>query len=100
MTREAAGILYGRFVRGGFVFHDLRRTFVTLLSDAGERDKIIMSLTGHATISMLHRYDRPTPERKQKAVDSLPSVRESITKSINIEIEKGPSVEEPYPVTT
>jgi integrase len=92
---KKAGIPYGRFVRGGFILHDLRRTFVTLLSDAGQRDKVIMALSGHSTARMLRRYDRPTPERKRKAIDTLPSVRRSITKSIKSKEEEGPSEEGP-----
>jgi integrase len=96
----SAGILYGRFVRGGFVLHDLRRTFVTYLADAGERDKVIMALAGHVTPSMLLRYDRPSPERKQKAVNLLPSVPAGITKSINTQTEEGPPQDDPSSITT
>ena len=90
---EKAGIPYGRFVRNGFVLHDLRRTFVTLLSDAGQRDKVIMALSGHSTARMLLRYDRATPARKREAIASLPSVRLNITKSINSQKNEGPSEE-------
>jgi hypothetical protein len=76
------------------VLHDLRRTFVTYLGDAGQRQKVVMAIAGQ-TAPMNLRYDRPTPKSKHNAVKQLPSFRESITKSINIETKEGPSEEGP-----
>ena len=44
----AAGIKYGRNVKGGFVFHDLRHTFNTNMRKAGVDETVIMSITGHS----------------------------------------------------
>ena len=68
------------------------------LGEAGQRQKVVMAIAGQ-TAPMNLRYDRPTPESKHKAVNQLPSFRESITKSINIRKEEGPSEEEPSSLT-
>lgn len=52
-----AGIIYGRFVEGGFIFHDLRHTFNTNMRKAGIDDTVIMKITGHSTREMFTRYN-------------------------------------------
>lgn len=91
----AAGILYGRDVEGGFVLHDLRRTFATYMADAGHRGRVIQAVAGWLSPEMLDRYDCPTPVTKQKAVDSLPSLPGGITRGINMHKEEDPSEEGP-----
>jgi integrase len=54
---EKAGILYGRFVKDGFVFHDLRHTFNTYMRKAGIAESVIMDITGHSTREMFDRYN-------------------------------------------
>ena len=54
---KGAGISYGRFEKGGFVFHDLRHTFNTNLRRAGVAESVIMSITGHSTREMFDRYN-------------------------------------------
>jgi integrase len=54
---KAAGIKYGRFVKGGFVFHDLRHTFNTNMRKAGIAESVIMKITGHSTREMFDRYN-------------------------------------------
>jgi integrase len=54
---ERAGILYGRFVKGGFIFHDLRHTFNTNMRKAGVPESVIMKITGHSTREMFDRYN-------------------------------------------
>ncbi|CAB5119498.1 Mobile element protein [Olavius algarvensis associated proteobacterium Delta 3] len=52
-----AKVVYGRFERGGFVFHDLRHTFNTNMRKAGVTDSVIMEITGHSTREMFDRYN-------------------------------------------
>jgi integrase len=52
-----AKIKYGRFVDGGFIFHDLRHTFNTNMRKAGIDDTVIMDITGHSTRVMFTRYN-------------------------------------------
>ena len=47
-----AGIIYGRFEKNGFVFHDLRHSFVTFMRKAGVPESVIMEITGHSTQQM------------------------------------------------
>jgi len=54
---EKAGIQYGRFVKDGFVFHDLRHTFNTYMRKAGVAESVIMDITGHSTREMFDRYN-------------------------------------------
>lgn len=68
---ESAKIIYGRDVRGGFVFHDLRRTSVTYLRRAGIDIENVCSITGHSPIVMLKVYSKTNVESQQRAVDAL-----------------------------
>ncbi len=52
--------------------HDLRHNFTSQLQAAGVSDSIIMSITGHKTHVMLHRYSHANDEHKRKALDTLP----------------------------
>jgi len=52
-----AKITYGRFVKDGFVFHDLRHTFNTYMRKSGVPQSVIMKITGHSTDEMFRRYD-------------------------------------------
>ena len=50
-----AGITWGRDVEGGFIFHDLRHTFVTDARKAGMDRTVRMNITGHAISDMDQR---------------------------------------------
>jgi integrase len=52
--------------------HDLRHNFTSLLQAQGVSDSIIMSITGHKTHVMLHRYSHSNDSIRLKAVDGLP----------------------------
>jgi integrase len=65
---KAAGIKYGRNVKDGFVFHDLRHTFNTNMRKAGVAESVIMKITGHSTREMFDRYDTVDGEDTRKAV--------------------------------
>ena len=53
--------------------HDLRHNFTSQLQAAGVSDSIIMSITGHKTHVMLHRYSHANDEHKRKALEELPN---------------------------
>lgn len=68
---KAAKIPYGRFVKDGFIFHDLRHTFNTYMRKAGVPESVIMEITGHSTRSMFDRYNTIDLEDIKHAVDQL-----------------------------
>ena len=66
-----AGITYGRYEKGGFIFHDLRHTFNTNMRKAGVAESVIMEITGHSTRSMFDRYNTIDDEDTRKAINQL-----------------------------
>jgi integrase len=68
---KKAGIKYGRFVKGGFIFHDLRHTFNTNMRKAGVSEGVIMKITGHSTREMFDTYDTIDADDIRKAVKQL-----------------------------
>ena len=66
-----ANIIYGRFKKGGFVFHDLRHTFNTNMRKAGVPESVIMAITGHSTREMFDRYDTVDLDDTRQAVQTL-----------------------------
>jgi integrase len=68
---NAAGIKYGRNVKDGFVFHDLRHTFNTNMRKAGVSETVIMKITGHSTREMFDRYNTVDKEDLKKASDQF-----------------------------
>ena len=53
--------------------HDLRHNFVSLMQARGIADSIIVSITGHKTHVMLHRYSHSTDGLRLAAVEGLPT---------------------------
>jgi integrase len=53
--------------------HDLRHNFTSVLQAKGVADSIIMSITGHKTHVMLHRYSHSADVSKQAAADLMPT---------------------------
>ena len=87
---KGAGIGYGRFKDGGFVFHDLRHTFVTNMRKAGMHDGVTMGITGHSTEEMRKRYDRIDLDDLRCGIKGL----EGFLQSVNQNVNKTPSEQE------
>ena len=69
---ENADIAYGRFEEGGFIFHDLRRTFITNARKAGVAQNVIMKITGHSNRQNMNaRYDQIDASDLLNAVDQI-----------------------------
>ena len=85
---ERAGILYGRNVKGGFTFHDLRHTFNTMSRKAGVQESVIMKATSHSTRAMFDRYNTVDEEDARKAREQLhgylASIIQTVTKKVSI----------------
>lgn len=76
---KAAQIPYGRFVKDGFVFHDLRHTFNTYMRKAGVPESLIMDITGHSTREMFDRYNTLDYDDKRQAMDRLQTYLTDVT---------------------
>ena len=68
---EEAGITRGRFVKDGFIFHDLRHTFNTNMRKAGVPESVIMEITGHSTREMFDRYNTVDIEDTREAIKKM-----------------------------
>ncbi len=51
----------------GLTFHGLRHTVGKRLADAGCDDRIIMSITGHRSTSMVQTYTREADQKRRAA---------------------------------
>ena len=75
MTSQAIyNMLFKRAEEAGiknFSPHDMRRTFISHLLDAGADIALVSKMAGHANIQTTARYDRRPEEAKRKAVESL-----------------------------
>jgi integrase len=73
---KKAGIPWGRNVKGGWIFHDLRHTFITDMRRAGVPRTVTKSITGHAITDMSERYDVVSDEDKLEAIRRLENHRD------------------------
>ena len=80
---KKAGIIYGRFKKDGFIFHDLRHCFNTNMRKAGISESVVMSITGHSTREMFDRYNTIDKLDKKKAVDQLEVFFQSVDQSVD-----------------
>ena len=80
---KKAGIIYGRFKKDGFIFHDLRHCFNTNMRKAGISESVVMSITGHSTREMFDRYNTIDKRDKKKAVDQLEVFFQSVDQSVD-----------------
>jgi integrase len=85
---KEAGIEYGRGSRDGFVFHDLRHTFITDMRKAGVERTVTMAITGHAIKDMNQRYDTVDEKDKLKAVAVLEVHRRKESASVDQNVDQ------------
>ena len=67
---NSAGIIYGRFKKGGFIYHDFRHTFNTNMRKAGVPESVIMKITGHSSRAMFDRYNTVDEGDPRQAIES------------------------------
>lgn len=79
---KRAGIPYGRFIRDGFVFHNLRHSFNTYMRKAGVSESVIMEITGHSTREMFDRYNTVDVEDRRQAVKVFESFLNNASASV------------------
>ena len=79
---KKAGIVYGKFEKDGFVFHDMRHTFNTNMRKAGIAESVMMQITGHSTRTMFDRYNAVDREDIKQAVDQMQGLLENVTQSV------------------
>jgi integrase len=75
---KKAGIAWGRDVKGGFIFHDLRHTVITDMLRAGVDRTVRMAITGHAITDMDQRYD-VVEDADKAAIRQLEAYRSALT---------------------
>jgi integrase len=81
---KKADIIYGRFEKGGFIFHDLRHTFNTNMRKSGVQESVIMAITGHSTRDMFDRYNRIDQEDTREAVKILEVFFQNVTQNVTL----------------
>ena len=83
---DKVDIAYGRFAEGGFIFHDLRRTFVTNARKAGVTSNVTNRITGHSNRGNMNaRYDQIDDADLLKAIDQIEEYIESVSENVSEE---------------
>jgi integrase len=88
---KKAKIKYGRFEKGGFIFHDLRHTFNTNMRKAGVAESVIMRVTGHSTREMFDRYNTIDESDTRQAVAQMVDFVQSVDHSVDQGTKKAPT---------
>jgi len=78
---KEVGIQWGLEKKDGFIFHDLRHTFVTDCREAGVSKPVRMSITGHSPKDKDDRYNTVKVEHQHEAIKKLEKYR-TLTKSL------------------
>ena len=81
---KESGILWGRDIKDGFIFHDIRHTFVTNMRKAGVSKSVRMSITGHAPKDMDDRYNKISLEDQHEAVKKLEVFFRNVTQNVTL----------------
>lgn len=68
---QALKIPYGKNTENGFVFHDTRHTFVTVLEHGMVDSSTTRSFSGHSRDGMMKRYSHATVESKVRAMQII-----------------------------
>lgn len=68
---ERLEISYGKNAADGFVIHDARHTFVTVLEHGGIDSSTTRSFSGHSKDSMLKRYAHATVDSRARAMQTI-----------------------------
>lgn len=64
-------IPYGKNTPGGFILHDMRHTFVTILEQQMIDSSTTRSFSGHSKDAMLKRYAHATPDSRARAMQII-----------------------------
>jgi integrase len=88
---KKAKIKYGRFVKNGFIFHDLRHTFNTNMRKAGVAESVIMRVTGHSTREMFDRYNTIDESDTRQAVAQMVDFVQSVDHFVDQGTKKTPT---------
>ena len=86
---KAAGIIYGRFEKDGFIFHDLRHSFNTYMRKAGVPESVIMEVTGHSTREMFDRYNRIDEDDTRKAIEQMQAFLANVDQTVDQDAKRG-----------
>jgi len=83
-----AKIPYGRFVKDGFVYHDLRHTFNTYMRKAGVTESVIMEITDHSTREMFDRYNTVDRDDKRQAINAFQGFLRNVPQSVDQSVDQ------------
>jgi len=79
---KKAVVIYGQKEKDGFIFHDVRHTFVTDMRKAGVDKSVRMSITGHAIKDMDDRYNKIDEQDKHQAIRKLEDFRANVRQNV------------------
>jgi integrase len=83
-------IPYGRFVKDGFVFHDLRHSFNTHMRKAGIPESIIMDVTGHSTREIFNKYNTIDMDDRKQAINLFQAFLRNPSPSVDQTVDQTP----------